>query len=144
MRNFFFVICVLPSIVTADDWSVNYERAKCNSNSDPTGDVKLVCAESETVRNLQISLSQEELSSSDFFAVANIENNNEYPVLVKTILIDALDQTERVVGFCSNRVNKSLYSGQSIKFKIGCSFQAVLPENRDLIKRIKVRATPWE
>ncbi len=144
VRYLILILSFLSSCVIADDWSVKYEKPKCHSNDDPKGDVNLVCSESETVKKLEVSLSKESLGQDNYSGKIKVTNTNNYPVLVKTILVDALDSTDQVIGFCSNNINQSLYPNDSFAVKVGCKFQAVLPENENKIVAVKVRATPWK
>ena len=143
MRYIFLVLSFLSVCVFAEDWSTMYEKPNCHTNDDPKGDVKLVCTESETVKKLKVLLLQERLGKENYSGKIEVKNENKYPVLVKTVLVDAIDSNDQVIGFCSNKIKQSLYPNDSFEVKIGCKFQAVLPENKDKIVAVKVRATPW-
>lgn len=140
MPYIFLLLVTLPLVVSADQWSKNYEKPVCNSNDSPDGDVTLVCSESNTVKNLKVLVSNANLSDSNYSATVNITNTNKYPVKIKTVIVDAKDNTGQVSGFCSNSVSQLLLPTQNFETNINCSFSGTGP---DSVQSVKIRATPW-
>ena len=132
------------SSVSSEGWSVNYEKGKCNSESDPSGDVALICSESPTVKNLDVQLVSYRLVERIVSASIFVVNRNLYPVLVQTILVDATNAEEDVISFCSIDVEEALYPGDGFEYEINCYFPEMAIDVDQEIVGFSIRATPWE
>jgi len=126
-------------------WAEKYERGECVSSgsANPSGDVTLVCQPSPTVAGLNVEVRRSNLESVNFSADVTVSNGNDYPVLVKTILIDARNSREEPISFCRLSVRRALQPGESFKERIDCSFPTLMDFDESEIDSVLVRATPW-
>ena len=106
MRYIFFSFVVFICLCFAEDWSQCMKNQIVIINDDPKGDVKLVCTESETVKKLKVLLAKSVLAKRITLAKFEVKMKINILFCCKTVLVDAIDSNDQVIGFVQTKLNK--------------------------------------
>ncbi len=129
---FGFSVCTLADESNYDDWKKSYEKGECKAVTGDAWhndmDLVLQCAPSPTVENLRVTAEAVDYSGEKISAQVSIENSNPYPVHIKFLTVDGLDDLQNTVGYCSERVSFPMLSGDKVTTRMSCTLQ-ILPSS---------------
>jgi hypothetical protein len=145
MKVFVFLLLASYSITCwCDEYEKNYEEAECKTRGVIDGEIVLDCGERPTITKLIVTTARESLSGNSYEADVIVKNTNKYTVRLKSFVVTALSEKNEPLGYCSDSVDSILKTGDVFETKIGCKIVRFTRGGSEPIKKISLKASPWE